>query len=91
MIHCILDGTIEDAKFELDPYFGVKVPKNLNEISEDLLIPVNAWKDKNEYDKIAKTLVKKFNENFSKYNIDDVDIINAGQELKLRNERFVIK
>ena len=82
MIHSILDGTIEESEFELDPYFGVKVPKNLNEISEDLLIPVNAWKDKNEYDKIAKTLVGKFNENFSKYNIDDVDIINAGPRIK---------
>ena len=82
MIHSILDGTIEESEFELDPYFGVKVPKNLNEISEDLLIPVNAWKDKNEYDKIAKTLVGKFNENFSKYNIDDIDIINAGPGIK---------
>ena len=82
MIHSILDGTIEESEFELDPYFGVKVPKNLNEISEDLLIPANAWKDKNEYDKIAKTLVGKFNENFSKYNIDDVDIINAGPRIK---------
>ena len=82
MIHAILDGTIEESEFELDPYFGVKVPKNLNEIGEDLLIPVNAWKDKNEYDKIAKTLVGKFNENFSKYNIDDVDIINAGPRIK---------
>ena len=82
MIHAILDGTIEESEFELDPYFGVKVPKNLNEISEDLLIPVNAWKDKIEYDKIAKTLVGKFNENFSKYNIDDVDIINAGPRIK---------
>ena len=82
MIHSILDGTIEESEFELDPYFGVKVPKNLNEISEDLLIPFNAWKDKNEYDKIAKTLVGKFNENFSKYNIDDVDIINAGPRIK---------
>ena len=35
MIHAILDGTIEESEFELDPYFGVKVPKNLNEISED--------------------------------------------------------
>ena len=82
MIHAILDGTIEESEFELDPYFGVKVPKNLDEISEDLLIPANAWKDKNEYDKIAKTLVGKFNENFSKYNIDDVDIINAGPRIK---------
>ena len=54
----------------------------MNEISEDLLIPFNAWKDKNKYDKIAKTLVGKFNENFSKYNIDDVDIINAGPRIK---------
>ena len=82
MIHSILDGTIEESEFELDPYFGVKVPKNLNEIREDLLIPANAWKDKNEYDKIAKTLVGKFNDNFSKYNIDDIDIINAGPRTK---------
>ena len=82
MIHAILDGTIEESDFELDPYFGVKVPKSLDEIDGDLLIPANAWKDKIEYDKIAKNLVVKFNENFSKYNIDDVDIINAGPRIK---------
>ena len=78
MIHAILDGTIEESDFELDPYFGVQVPKSLDEIGVNLLIPANAWEDKNEYDKIAKTLVGKFNDNFSKYNIDDIDIINAG-------------
>tara|TARA_S200000501_G_C20859070_1_gene758947 strand:- start:1299 stop:2918 length:1620 start_codon:yes stop_codon:yes gene_type:complete len=82
MIHAILDGTIEESEFELDPYFGVKVPIRLDEIGDDLLIPSNAWKDKNEYDKIAKTLVGKFNDNFSKYNIDDIDIINAGPRIK---------
>ena len=82
MIHAILDGTIEESDFELDPYFGVKVPKSLDEIGGNLLFPANAWKDKNEYDKIAKTLVGKFNDNFSKYNIDDVDIINAGPRIK---------
>ena len=81
MIHAILDGTIEESDFELDPYFGVKVPKSLDEIGENLLIPANAWEDKNEYDKIAKTLVGKFNDNFSKYNIDDTDIINAGPKI----------
>ena len=82
MIHAILDGTIEKSEFELDPYFGVKVPKSLDGISKDLLVPANAWKDKNVYDKIAKTLVGKFNDNFSKYNIDDIDIINAGPRIK---------
>ena len=82
MIHAILDGTIEESDFELDPYFGVKVPKSIDEIDGNLLIPANAWKDKIEYDKIAKNLVVKFNENFSKYNIDDIDIINAGPRIK---------
>ena len=81
MIHAILDGTIEESDFELDPYFGVQVPKSLDEIGENLLIPANAWEDKNEYDKIAKTLVGKFNDNFSKYNINDTDIINAGPKI----------
>ena len=81
MIHAILDGTIEESDFELDPYFGVKVPKSLDEIGVNLLIPANAWEDKNEYEKIAKTLVGKFNDNFSKYNIDDTDIINAGPRI----------
>ena len=82
MIHAILDGTIEKSEFELDPYFGVKVPKSLDGISKDLLVPANAWKDKNVYNKIAKTLVGKFNDNFSIYNIDDIDIVNAGPSIK---------
>ena len=82
MIHAILDGTIEESEFESDPYFGVKVPTGLDEIGEELLIPANAWKDKIEYDEIAKNLVRKFNENFSKFNIDDIDVINAGPRIK---------
>ena len=78
IIHKILDGTIASAEFVEDQYFGVQIPTQLGNIGRDILMPTNAWKNPAEYHETAKNLVKKFQENFSHYEIDDPDIVNAG-------------
>ena len=78
MIHSILDGSIENSDFEIDPFFGVKVPTAIDGIDKNKLIPNNAWEDKDKYKSIAKDLVKKFNDNFLKYDIEDENVKNAG-------------
>ena len=81
IIYSILDGTINKSNFEIDPYFGVEVPIKLHDIDSDILIPSRAWSSKEDYIKIAESLVEKFQNNFREYNIADENIRNAGPKL----------
>ena len=81
IIYSILDGTINESDFELDPYFGIQVPIKLHDIDSDILIPSKAWQIKEDYIKIAESLVEKFQNNFNEYNIEDENIRNAGPSI----------
>jgi len=81
IIYSILDGTINESDFELDPYFGIHVPTKLHDIDSDILIPSKAWRIKEDYIKIAESLVEKFQNNFNEYNIEDENIRNAGPSI----------
>ena len=78
IIYAILDGSIDNSDYEIDPYFGIMVPKSLGNIDSNLLIPSKAWSDKEEYDSVAKNLVSKFQANFEQYDLGDEEIRNAG-------------
>ena len=81
IIHATLDGTIDSSTFEADPYFGIMVPQRLGDIDPDILVPAKAWKDQNEYNNIAKQLVKKFQKNFEQYDLGDAEILGAGPKI----------
>ncbi len=81
IIHATLDGSIDSSTFEVDPYFGIMVPQRLGDIDPDILVPAKAWKDQNEYNNIAKKLVKKFQKNFEQYDLGDAEILSAGPKI----------
>ena len=81
IIHATLDGSIDSSTFEVDPYFGIMVPQCLGDIDPDILVPAKAWKDQNEYNNIAKKLVKKFQKNFEQYDLGDAEILSAGPKI----------
>ena len=81
IIYAILDGTIKNANFETDPYFGVDVPTSLDDLGPETLLSSKAWSDLEEYKSVAEQLVKKFQENFKEFNIDDDKIVKAGPKL----------
>ena len=81
IIHATLDGSIDSSTFEADPYFGIMVPQCLGDIDPDILVPAKAWKDQNEYNNIAKQLVKKFQKNFEQYDLGDAEILSAGPKI----------
>ncbi|MCH7612121.1 MAG: phosphoenolpyruvate carboxykinase (ATP) [Candidatus Marinimicrobia bacterium] len=81
IIHRILDGSIESEECVEDLYFGVQIPKKLDGIGEDILLPTNAWQNVDEYHQTAKKLVEKFQRNFAQYEIDDPAILNAGPKI----------
>lgn len=81
IIHATLDGSIDSSTFEADPYFGIMVPQCLGDIDPGMLVPAKAWKDQNEYNNIAKQLVKKFQKNFEQYDLGDAEILSAGPKI----------
>ncbi|MBA3569129.1 MAG: phosphoenolpyruvate carboxykinase [Pyrinomonadaceae bacterium] len=67
MIRAILTGQLTDVETKPDPIFGVGVPVSCPDVPADVLQPRNTWSDKEAYDRQARDLARRFNENFKKY------------------------
>jgi phosphoenolpyruvate carboxykinase (ATP) len=67
MIRAILNGSLAGVETKADPIFGVNVPVSCPEVPTEVLQPRNTWSDKEAYDRQAKDLARRFNENFKKY------------------------
>jgi phosphoenolpyruvate carboxykinase (ATP) len=67
MIRAILNGSLAGIETKPDPIFGVNVPLTCPEVPAEVLQPRNTWADKDAYDRQAKDLARRFNENFKKY------------------------
>ena len=78
ILNSILTGHIEDCQFVNDNYFGFQVPKTLGDIDPNLLNPLKAWKDVEEYHRSARELIQKFQDNYKMYDLGDETILNAG-------------
>ena len=81
IINAILDGEIEEAKFETDVYFRFQIPTSLGDIDSKLLNPMRAWNDPDHYRTTAEDLVKKFQKNYQQYDLGDKAVHRAGPAL----------
>ena len=82
-----LDGSLKNVSFRTDPYFGFSVPTSVPGIEPHLLYPMKTWKDKAEFDKTARKLVRMFQENFVKYEKHvDADVRSAAPEVRIAAE-----
>ncbi|MBO5007301.1 MAG: phosphoenolpyruvate carboxykinase (ATP) [Clostridia bacterium] len=80
MVSAALKGELNEDKVEykIDPIFNVKIPQSCPNVPDDVLNPADMWQDKAAYEESAKSLAKKFNENFKKYTHMPQHIIDAG-------------
>jgi phosphoenolpyruvate carboxykinase (ATP) len=82
-----LDGSLKNANYRTDPYFGFSVPTSVPGIEPHLLYPMKTWKDKAAFDETARKLVGMFQKNFVKYEKHvDADVLNAAPEVRLAAE-----
>lgn len=87
LLTAALDGSLKDAKFRTDPYFGFSVPTQLPGVEPHLLYPFKTWQNKAEFDETARNLVRMFQENFVKYEQHvDADVKAAAPEVRLAAE-----
>ena len=67
MISAALHGMLDNVEYEEHTIFGLMMPKQCPNIPNDLLHPKNTWADKEQYDRQAIILAKKFEENFKTF------------------------
>jgi len=67
IINAILGGSLLNEEYEKLPIFGLNIPKSVEGVENKILNPRNLWKDKEAYDKQARSLAEKFTENFTTY------------------------
>ena len=78
ILNSILNDHIDDCKFENDNYFGFQIPLAVDDIDPNLLNPLKAWSDVEEYHIAAKELIQKFIDNYEIYDLGDQKILDAG-------------
>jgi phosphoenolpyruvate carboxykinase (ATP) len=87
LLTAALNGSLRNADFRTDKYFGFAVPTSLPGVEPHILDPVKTWADKAEFDKTARKLVGMFAKNFARFEKDvDADVRAAAPDLKLAAE-----
>jgi phosphoenolpyruvate carboxykinase (ATP) len=77
MIRAILNGSLANVETKPDSIFGVNVPVSCPDVPNEVLQPRNTWTDKDAYDRQAKDLARRFNENFKKYEAGVSEAVRA--------------
>jgi len=59
--------------------FGFDVPESCPDVDSKVLMPINAWENKDEYKKVLNKLAEKFIKNFKRYAKETPEeVIKAG-------------
>jgi len=67
IIDAILEGTIDRAETMKIPYFDLEVPVSLEGIDNRILDPRNTYADRDEWDRRAQDLARRFIDNFNQF------------------------
>jgi phosphoenolpyruvate carboxykinase (ATP) len=87
LLTAALDGSLRNAKFRTDPYFGFSVPTQLAGVEPHLLYPHKTWQNKADFDDTARSLVAMFQKNFVPFEGHvDADVRAAAPEVRIAAE-----
>ncbi len=67
LLNAALDGSLKNARFRRDPFFGFDVPVAVPGVDDGILDPRATWPDPAAYDAKARALVKMFVDNFAQF------------------------
>jgi phosphoenolpyruvate carboxykinase (ATP) len=82
IIDAIHDGTLAQANFADEPFFGLAIPDAVNGVPNDVLDPKKTWSDPAAYDAKANKLAGLFIGNFRTYESGVSDeVVKAGPTL----------
>jgi phosphoenolpyruvate carboxykinase (ATP) len=66
MVSAALNGSLAKGEFEIEPTFGLKIPRSCPGVEAGLLRPRGTWADGKAYDSSASQLITAFRDNFKK-------------------------
>jgi len=83
IIDAILDGSIDNERFETLPVFNLQIPENVKDVDASVLNPRNLWESPEKWDEAAKDLGRKFIKNFEFFtdNEEAQRLVKAGPQL----------
>jgi phosphoenolpyruvate carboxykinase (ATP) len=82
IVRAAINGQLEQVATYTDPFFGLRVPVRIEGVPEPIMHPRETWRDKAEYDRLARVLVSRFLENFdTKFRDIDPTIRQGGPRL----------
>jgi len=67
MLRAALEGKLDGVGMQVDPVFGLHVPRSCPDVPHGVLDPRSTWKDVTAYDRAARKLAGMFQENFAQY------------------------
>lgn len=67
LLRAALTGILGDAEFDIDPVFGVLVPRACPDVPAKVLKPRDTWSDPSAYDAQARKLALLFRDNFARF------------------------
>jgi phosphoenolpyruvate carboxykinase (ATP) len=67
MVDAILRGDLDQAPCDVDPVFGLSIPREISDVPADILKPRETWGDTSAYDAQARKLAEMFRQNFEKF------------------------
>ena len=67
MVGAAVSGLLDEVETDIDPIFGLHIPRSCPGVPSEVLRPRETWADPAAYDAQAKDLAARFVENFKKY------------------------
>lgn len=78
MVTAALEGKLDDVGYRKDEIFNLNVPLRCPGVPDAILDPKNTWDDIAAYERQARRLAGKFQNNFARFSDVPVEIQNAG-------------
>ncbi len=77
LLAAVLNGSLRNARYVQDPFFGLMLPQDVPGIPNEVLDPRQAWPDRAAYDRAAQDLVGRFERNFETFQGAVTDDVKA--------------
>jgi len=71
MVREILKGKMDTTECDTDPVFGLSIPKKVEGVPSEVLMPQNTWADEKAYFEQARKLAALFRKNAENYKLTD--------------------
>jgi phosphoenolpyruvate carboxykinase (ATP) len=67
LLHAALGGALADVPFRRDSRFGLKIPEACPGVPTEILDPKGTWADPDAYDRLARDVARRFEDNFARF------------------------